>query len=79
MYRMTRLPRSTDPVTAGRSAEQGDGNGAMLKYNEGKVCDAIVRHLESREGAKRWKLKTSFAGEVFDRKRAGRLGYLSIC
>jgi hypothetical protein len=28
----------------------------MLKFNEGKVCDAIIRHLEAREGCERRKL-----------------------
>jgi hypothetical protein len=30
----------------------------MLTYNEGKVCDAIVRYLEAREGARRTDLRS---------------------
>jgi hypothetical protein len=29
----------------------------MLTFNEGKVCDAMVRRLEEREGQKRAKLR----------------------
>jgi len=30
----------------------------VLTYNEGKACDAIVRHLEAREGARRTALRS---------------------
>jgi len=30
----------------------------MAKFNEGKVCDAIIRHIEAREGSQRQNLRS---------------------
>jgi len=38
----------------------------MLKFNEGKVCEAIIRHLEAREGCQRqnvWSPEAKRSGE----------------
>ena len=47
-----------------------------LQFNEGKVCDAILRRLEAREGARRtepW-ADTGTSNRALDDCRLGRAG-----